>query len=136
MESGSHKIPLVKAIIDRWRKEVIKKIGILRKKLEHPPIVKKQMANEEILIARRRFEQLDKECLVAFQTVADMNSYEAEKCLQEVETKGEKETGEDRSNTVKEFETINFVLKNTQKSFEDALKMKPQTETKKNRSFL
>ena len=123
MERGSHRISPVKVTIDRCRKEVIKKIDILRKKLGHSPIVKSQMANEEIHIVRRRLEQLDKESLVAFQTVAEKNSYEAEKCLQEIEMKG--------SNTVKEFETINFVLKNTQKSFEEALKMKPQTETKK-----
>ena len=107
MESGSQRISPVKVTIDRCRKEVIKEIDILRKKLGHSPIVKSQMANEEIHIVRRRLEQLDKESLVAFQTVAEKNSYEAEKCLQGVETKG--------SNTVKEFETINFVLKNTQK---------------------
>ena len=56
--------------------------------MEHSTKVKEQMANEEILIVRRRFEQLNKESLVAFQTVAEKNSYEAEKCLHEVETKG------------------------------------------------
>lgn len=74
---GVKKILPEKATINRWRKEVIEKFDILRKKLEQSHM-KQQMANEEINIVRRRLDGLYKESLVAFQTVAEKNSHEAE----------------------------------------------------------
>ncbi len=66
MENGGQKISPLKATMGRWREKVINKFDVLRKKLEQSSKAEKQITNEEILIIRRRLEQLDKESPVAF----------------------------------------------------------------------
>jgi hypothetical protein len=117
LERSLQKIPNLKETIDRWRKEIIEKIGSLRKDVEQVYLENETVTQElnrlksELTTKKERVHVLEHQIA---QTLEAFN--QSIKRLQEIETKW--------TQALRELETIILIVEEKTKGFEEEGKKK------------